>query len=243
MNKFIIILILIVELAYTNSTNLINRVISLTDYHYNLVNDYEVEISVSMQVPGFRMPNKKYRVFFMQPDLIKVKSKGFGILPKTGLFTSPEDNFDNLSNISMKLINDIDYPNDIVLSGLIIIDSLKIEMPNEYSKLTFKPTVEVRIDTSKWVIKSVITRIDTLKLFEIYNSYDIVDKKFHMPMESEIRYYLKDKKIANWLRKDINSVVGEKVNNRPNEIVEGNIKVKYQNYKINRGLLQSIFDE
>lgn len=241
--KFFIFLIIFSNILLSNNSLLINRAIIKTDQQYKSVKDYEVSITVSMKVPAFRMPKKKYKVFFKQPDYIKVKSKGFGILPKTGIFTSPNDNFDNLSDISIKKMIDKDYPNDIVLSGLVIIDSLKIEMPNEYSKLTFKPIVDVRIDTSKWVIKSVITRIDTLKLFEIYNYYDTVDKGFFMPIESEVKYFLKDKKISNWLKKDINSIVGQENKSDENKLIEGSIKVKYENYKINQGLPNSIFNK
>ena len=242
MKELLILLIIVCEFIFSNESKIVDRIIKLTDYQYNIIQDYEVDILVSMKVPAFRMPKKRYKVYFMQPDLIKVKSKGFGILPKTGIFTSPNDNFDNLSDITIQYLDDKNS-NDIILSGLVIVDSLKIEMPNEYSKLTFKPIVEVRIDTSKWVIKSVITRIDTLKLFEIYNDYDIVDNDFYMPIESEVKYFLKDKKFSNWLKKDINTVVGEESNAETNELVEGNISVKYSNYKINRGLSKSIFEK
>ena len=179
----------------------------------------------------------------MQPDLIKIKSKGFGMLPKTGMFTSPLDNFDNLSNMSIKYIEDIKNQNDLIISGSIIIDSLKIEIHNEYSKLTFKPKVEVLIDTSQWVIKSVITKIDTLKLFEIYNKYDFVENDYFMPVETEIKYFLKNKNFSNWLKKDINKVIKDEGPKEEEKLVEGNILVKYKNYKINYGLSKSIFED
>ena len=237
------ILILLVQFIFTNENHQINRFIYKTNQQYKKINDYEVDIYVKMEVPAFRMPKKKYRVYFMQPDLIKIKSKGFGILPKTGLFTSPIDNFDNLSNIIIHSSTENNDQNEIILSGKIILDSLKIEMPNEYSRLTFIPTVDVQIDTINWVINSVITRIDTLKLFEIYNKYDIINNKHYMPIESEIKYFLKDKKIANWLNKDINSVIGDSKINNKNEMIEGNIFVKYDNYKINQGLSKSFFSK
>ena len=61
-------------------------------------------MNVKLEIPAFRMPKKKYKVFYKNPDMIKVKARGFGILPKTGLFTSPLDNFDNLKNI--RILND-----------------------------------------------------------------------------------------------------------------------------------------
>ncbi len=229
MKKYFLLLIFIIDLLYTNEQTFINRVINKTNAQYNLVNDYEVDMLISMSVPAFRMPKKKYKVYFMQPDLIKIKSKGFGMLPKTGMFTSPLDNFDNLSNMSIKYIEDIKNQNDLIISGSIIIDSLKIEIHNEYSKLTFKPKVEVLIDTSQWVIKSVITKIDTLKLFEIYNKYDFVENDYFMPVETEIKYFLKNKNFSNWLKKDINKVIKDEGPKEEEKLVEGNILVKYKN--------------
>jgi len=236
------ILILFFQFIFMNENEQINKFIKNTNHQYKKIKDYEVDIYVKMEVPAFRMPKKKYKVYFMQPDLIKINSKGFGILPKTGLFTSPTDNFDNLSNIKIYSNSENNNHDEIILSGKIILDSLKIEMPNEYSRLTFIPTVDVQIDTINWVIKSVITRIDTLKLFEIYNKYKFINNKYYMPIESEIKYFLKDKKVANWLNKDINSVIGDtKINNKNNEMIEGNIFVRYDNYKINQGLSKSFF--
>ena len=76
--------ILLFDFIHADEKN-IERLIERTDYQYNKIIDYEVDIQVSMKVPAFRMPKKKYKVFYKQPDLIKVKSKGFGILPKTGI--------------------------------------------------------------------------------------------------------------------------------------------------------------
>ena len=80
---------------------------------------------------------------------------------------------DNTKGIFLKgyLENDFkpDYPGSIMISGTVISDSLKAQFPNEYAKLTFNPTVDVVVDTNQWVIKTVTSRIDTLKLFEIFN--------------------------------------------------------------------------
>ena len=65
-----------------------------TNEQFNLINDYKVDMVIRLEIPAFRMPKKKYKVFYKKPNKIKVKAKGFGILPKTGLFTSPNDNFD-----------------------------------------------------------------------------------------------------------------------------------------------------
>ena len=216
--------------------------IEKTNNQFNLINDYQVDMAIELDIPAFRMPKKKYKVYYKRPNKIKVKSKGFGILPKTGLFTSPNDNFDNLKN--MKLVNyyDQDNINDILIVGDLIVDSLKLEMPNEYSRITFNPIVEVKIDTSKWVIKNVTTKLDTLKLFQINNYYQNYDE-YYMPYKSVVKYYIKDKKLFNWLNKDAGSVMEkENLPNSNNSIVEGTIIVNYKKYKINKGIKDKIFD-
>ena len=75
--------------------------IEKTNEQFNLINDYKVDMSIKLEIPAFRMPKKKYKVYYKRPNKIKVKAKGFGILPKTGLFTSPNDNFDNLTNMKL----------------------------------------------------------------------------------------------------------------------------------------------
>ena len=241
--KYVLIIFCHLLIAKVDNNNNFGYFIEKTNQKFNSINDYEVDMSISVQIPAFRMPKKKYKVFYKQPNKIKVKSKGFGILPKTGLFTSPSDNFDNLKNLVISNYRDSIYTNDIIIMGDLIIDSLKLEMPNEYSRITFDPIVEVKIDTLNWVIKNVTTRLDTLKLFQIDNYYDYFDDKYYMPKESVVKYFLKDKKIFNWLNKDVSNIIGnDTAINKNNSIVEGTITVHYSKYVINRGIDNQIFE-
>lgn len=237
----IILLFLLYSFLLSNE-NKEDYYIRKTNEKFNEVNDYQVEMIIRVKVPAFRMPKKKYKVFYKKPNKIKIKSKGFGILPKTGLFTSPNDNFDNLKNITM--IYDQDLANHVILKGDLIVDSLKFDMPNEYSRITFDPIVEVKIDTINWVIKNVTTKLDTLKLFQINNNYDLYNDKYYMPKESIVKYFIKDKKLFNWINKDASNVIGQgkELANRNDSIVEGTITVEYNNYKINKGIKDKIFD-
>ena len=235
-----ILLFLLYSFLFSNESE--DYYIRKTNEKFNEVNDYQVEMIIRVKVPAFRMPKKKYKVFYKKPNKIKIKSKGFGILPKTGLFTSPNDNFDNLKNITM--IYDQDISNHVILKGDLIVDSLKFDMPNEYSRITFDPIVEVKIDTINWVIKNVTTKLDTLKLFQINNNYDIYNDKYYLPKESVVKYFIKDKKLFNWINKDASNVIGQgkELANRNDSIVEGTITVEYNNYKINKGIKDKIFD-
>ena len=162
------------------------------------------------------------------------------MLPKTGIFTSPQDNFDNLKN--MRLLKRKSVDGKIYIKGDVIVDSLKLKMPNDYAKLGFRPSVTVKIDTNKWVIDNIITELDTLKLVEITNEYKNIDNTFMMPSASTVQYFVKDAKLSGWLKKDITSIVGKNPLAKSNDMVEGKISIIYEDYIINEGIKDKIFD-
>ena len=226
------------------SNNNPEYIIKKTDDQFREINNYQVDMVISIAIPAFRMPKKKYKVYFKQPDKIKVKSRGFGLLPKTGMFTSPVENFSNLSNIRFSKDFSRTEPNEIMLVGDLVLDSLALDVPNEYARLTFKPTVDVKVDTQNWVITQVLTKIDTVKIMEINNFYDVVDDSFYMPIRSTVEYYVKDARLSKWINKDIGTIMGNNHNmNIESDMVKGLISVNYAKYKVNRGIKDSIFED
>ena len=230
MIRKVIISIAALSFSFTSETYS-KQIIENTNNQFNSVDDYKVNMQVELDVPAFRMPNK-----------IKVKAKGFGILPKTGLFTSPNDNFDNLKDIKISTVPP-EKDNRIILTGSLIVDSLKLDMPNEYSRITFDPIVEVTIDTAMWVIENVTTKLDTLKLFQINNYYKMYNDNHYMPEKSIVEYYIKDKNLFNWINKDVSNIIGQDQSlMKNNSTVKGTITVLYKDYEINKGLSDKIFD-
>ena len=226
------------------SNNNPEYIIKKTDDQFREINNYQVDMVISIAIPAFRMPKKKYKVYFKQPDKIKVKSRGFGLLPKTGMFTSPLENFSNLSNIRFSKDFSRTNPNEIMLVGDLVLDSLALDVPNEYAMLTFKPTVDVKVDTQNWVITQVLTKIDTVKIMEINNFYDVVDDSFYMPIRSTVEYYVKDARLSKWINKDIGTIMGNNHNmNIESDMVKGLISVNYAKYRVNRGIKDSIFED
>ncbi len=242
MKRSLIIFFALITPLIANENNIAKSIIEKTEKKFRSIEDYQVKMFIAIDIPAFRMPKKKYTVFFKQPDKVKIKSRGFGLLPRTGMFTSPSDNFDNLTDVE---VYDHDWKikdDEIVLRGNLIVDSLAITMPNDYAKLTFKPTVDVTIDTSQWVITGVVTQLDTLKIMEISNEYDFVDGSYYMPVRSSVVYYVKDARISRWLKKDLGTIMGaEQTFEMQSDMVRGQINVFYDQYKINRGIKNSIF--
>tara|TARA_B100000401_G_scaffold390657_1_gene297007 strand:+ start:427 stop:606 length:180 start_codon:yes stop_codon:yes gene_type:complete len=58
-----------------------------------------------------------------------------------------------------------------------------------------------------------------------------------MPVKSIAKYYVKDKKLSNWLNKDSDNYLDQITNQKDSNleaIVEGSIEVNYSNYIINK---------
>ena len=240
------IISLLTFIALTNllhsSDILLDEIISKTNEEFEKVSDFQAKMTVSLDVPGLRMPKKEYRAYYKRPNKFKATTKGFGVLPNTGLFTSPKDNFDNLKDMNINQDQTKTRTNQIMISGTLITDSLKAKFPNEYAKLSFNPIVDVLVDTTKWLIISVTSRIDTLKLFQINNDYELYENKYYLPSTSKVEYFIKDMKLANWLKDDIPSMIGaDQQLARGRDIVKGMITVKYSDYSINKNLPDYIF--
>ena len=242
MKKILQIFFIISSFALCEENKNATEIINKTEQRFRMINDYQVNMVISINIPAFRMPKKKYTVFFKQPNQVQIKSKGFGLLPRTGMFTPPSENFNNLTDVIINHTADsLDY-GSVMLRGNLIVDSLAIKMPNDYAKLTFKPTVDVVIDTSQWVITRVITKIDTIKIMEINNIYDFVDGSYFLPIRSTVEYFVKDARISKWLKKDIGTIIGNQQSIDPvSDMVRGEISVTYNKYKVNRGINDSIF--
>ena len=242
MKKILQIFFIIYSFALCEENKKATEIINKTEQRFRMINDYQVNMVISINIPAFRMPKKKYTVFFKQPNQVQIKSKGFGLLPRTGMFTPPSENFNNLTDVTINHNADSLGYGSVMLRGNLIVDSLAIKMPNDYAKLTFKPTVDVVIDTSQWVITRVVTKIDTIKIMEINNIYDFVDGSYFLPIRSTVEYFVKDARISKWLKKDIGTIIGNQQSIDPvSDMVRGEISVTYDKYKVNRGINDSIF--
>ena len=241
--KFLVAALIISQaIANQEEDDYAKAIIEKTESQYRSIKDYQVKMTISMKIPAFRMPKKKYTVFFKQPDKLEIKSRGFCLLPRTGMFTSPSENFDNLTDVAVDKNSLNLKENRVILRGNLIVDSLAIKMPNDYAKVTFKPTVDVTIDTSHWVITEVVTKIDTIKIMQINNEYGFVDGDHFLPVRSTVEYFVKDARISKWLKKDIGSFIGnQQKTDIQDDMVKGKITVLYNKYKVNRGIDESVF--
>ena len=86
-----------------------------------------------------------------------------------------------------------------------------------------------------------ISLIDTVKLFEITNNYNLYEEMFYLPKESKVEYFIKDARLAGWLKKDVKTLMNTNNLSANSDVIKGSIVVNYSEYKINKNLPDRIF--
>ena len=64
---------------------------------------------------------------------------------------------------------------------------------------------------------------------------------FYLPQESKVEYFIKDARLAGWLKKDVQTLMNNNNLSKNNDVIKGSIVVSYSEYKINRNLPDRIF--
>ena len=64
---------------------------------------------------------------------------------------------------------------------------------------------------------------------------------FYLPQESKVEYFIKDARLAGWLKKDVKTLMNTKDLSNNSDVIKGSIIVNYSEYKINKNLPDRIF--
>ncbi|MEE8341861.1 MAG: hypothetical protein V3R52_07175 [Candidatus Neomarinimicrobiota bacterium] len=210
---------------------------------YNRIEDYYVNIEISIKTPILRMPKKRVRFWFKQPNLTKVETKGFAAIPKSGMISSPLDLFDNLTDVS---VTGAEYYNDRqiwILQGNLKPDSLKF---NKMSKIDKKLELSMKfwVDRNFWTLLKSETWMDTIKVVEIQSEYKLLNDDIHLPLETVIKF-----KYSSNLPPGVEKTIGAKhqfggmQNDSLDKDLSGKISLKFSDYKINKGIEDAFFEE
>lgn len=201
----------------TNSDELLNQIKD----KLNKVNDYSVDVEVSINMDFIKMPKSKAQLFFKKPDKIKFNSTGFAILPKAGVDFNPQK------------ILEFDLTSAIIGDTLIDSETLKIvQIDPKGDSLKFKSAI-MFIDDSKTLIKQINLIADYGAKIETSFKYN-GETDFALPSEIKINIDISEI--------DENEEKKNKRSKMPNNF-KGDIIIKYSNYKVNLGIDDSIFED
>lgn len=203
-------------------------IINEVQNNFDRVQDYQVDVSIKVDVNFLKVPESKAKLYFKQPDKIHFESDGFALLPKEGMNFSPfaftkgdyttlfekEETLNGIKTTIIKIIPLGDV-NNIILSTL-------------------------WIDRAKKVIRKVESTTKTNGTFVMELKYD--DPKLNYPLPTAMTFIFNIDKLN--LPKSISGDMNTETKKEDdNKTTTGKVFIKYSNYKVNNGISDSMFDE
>jgi len=219
---------------------------------FDRINDYQVDIKISVKMTGFRMPNKKIHMYYKKPGKIKVKTRGFAILPKTGAGGNPSEFLDMLKHVSEIKRTIRDNKPFYKIMGKVNQDSLKIPLPvkkDEFPDIT----MNVFVDAKKWVITEVGVYLDSESVFTLQTDY-IEESGVMVPEKSVFKVGVKG--ISRWTtqnpfdfggpgsdRQEFENIAKKAGFDAEKDEFVGEMIMIFSKYKVNQGIDDVLFIE
>lgn len=193
------------------------------------VNDYEATGKMKMDVSFINAPESKVSIFYKRPNKFKVrKNGGISILPKGGVsinvnslltngnyITVPagQEMLDGTRTIAVKLIPN-DEDGDVVLTKLLI-------------------------DEKNLVVRKAIVTTRESGTYEIVMNYGRFSN-WGLPDKVVFSFNTKDYKLPKGVSFEYEKG-GEKKTSEKMKNKKGKVEITYSNYKINKGVADSVF--
>ena len=191
------------------------------------------------------MPRKKLKLFYKARDKSKVETRGFALVPKSGLGGSPLKYLNKLTSI--ELLGQIEYNGKAHwhLGGPILPDSLEFDF-DEFEDF---PDLNMQfwVNPENWTLSKLETRMDTIPILTIQSDYTYVDGIF-LPEKTVVEMSLES--LKNWhFRNPTGGPAGDNrdfhdmIQELESEEFSGMMTIEFSKYKVNQGIDDSIFEE
>ncbi len=209
-------------------TELVNNISA----QFERIEDYSVKVKISVDMPLFRMPRKRIELYYKKPDKLKIESDGFAVVPRSGLTISPDMFLSQLESVTVVR----DETGGYFVTGNVLADSL--DFPVSGASDSTEVSITVHVKSNPWVIDRVEAVSDTATVFAIKSEYEEVTPEIWMPVLTHIQIQFPDMD-QNIMQQHGPAQMLE-LSKEPAK--EGEIKIEYYKYKINKGIRDSFFN-
>ncbi|MEW6702007.1 MAG: hypothetical protein AB1298_04745, partial [Bacteroidota bacterium] len=90
MKKFLFLGLIFCGSTFFAQTKEAEKILDAVKKKFDAIRDYEVDVSIKLDFEFVKMPDTKAKIYFKQPDKVKIDAKGFAMLPKQSLNFSPK---------------------------------------------------------------------------------------------------------------------------------------------------------
>lgn len=223
-------ILIFVNLIFAQSKNP-DEIIKGVVTNFEKVKDYQVDVNIKVDVDFLKVPESNATIYFKQPDKIHIESDGFALLPKDGLNFSP-------TSLLKKNYTAL-YEQDVILDGFNT-SIVKVIPAGDQGDVILST---LWIDQKRKVIRKMESTTKTNGTFAINFFYN---DKNNYALPSKIEFLFNADKMVlpkNSLNDEDNSVQSPKKKKRLNSLTKGKVTISYFNYKINKGITDSIFED
>lgn len=192
------------------------EIIKKVEHKFDRINDYSVDVNISVDLNIIKMPDSKAKIYYKKPDKFKFDSEGFAIFPRQSLNVTPQKLFKgDYTSIYVK--------EDILDSALVHV--IKI--------IPSSDTTDIILSTL-WIDKNsdVVRKIET-------NTRSAGTMTVTLEYPDTVSFPMPSKMVFNLNRKKTNNNTSR---NRPDfKSLSGSVTISYINYQINNGIEDLIF--
>lgn len=220
---FVLILLTSIKAQSNDPNDIVQSVIS----KFNQVRDYEADIEIKVDVEFLKVPDAKAKLYFKQPDKVKLKSEGFALLPKDGIDFSPSS---IIKGNYTAIFERIENLNEVETSVI------KIVPINESTNIILST---VWIDNKNKIIRKVESTTKTQGTYTIELFYD---DSFKYPLPKQMIFSFNVDKM-NLPQTFTNTTPKSSKRRFKDGPVIGKVFVNYKNYQVNKNLSDKIFEE
>ena len=229
-SSFILLLFFVVRLGGPahGSDLAANDILERVRATFSEIRDYAVNIHAEIDMENVRVPPMNVEIFFKQPDKIRMKSKGFAMLPKEVVFL----NLNRFSgeNFYMSLLGreTLGQTEAYVLELVPRKEEIKVR------KLT------LWVDSERWIPLRVYTISLRGPTVNVDFEYDLFHEKYWLPVRINAKIDMADFKGFTTHHRFPND---EEDDMEKSQAKEGKMTIEFSDYRINKGLADSMFEK
>lgn len=229
MKKILSILILLFAANVFAQNNDPQKLINRVRDKFKKVQDYEVDAQIKVDIDFVKVPDMKAKIYFKQPDKVKMNTEGFAMIPKQAFNFSPEKLFKDSYNALFVKTEKFNNTN---------VSVIKIIPTDEKSDVAIST---LWIDTNNDVLRKIETTGKKGGSFQVEMNYSN-NPAYPLPSFIKFSFDLPKVNMPRNMRdgnqSDMNDNKTDK--QRPDK---GTVNISYSNYKINKGIPDSFFAE
>jgi len=196
---------------------------------FKRIENYKADITVKVDIPFIKMPDRRATLYFKQPDKIHIESEGFAMLPKEGIKFSPISLFETEHTSFYEREEKI---------GDINVAVVKVIPLNDKSDLVL---------STLWIdpIKNLILKVESSRkptgTFVIEFDYTLIEKGLYMPESIEFTFSVDPMMFHSRNPREM-KIDENKGSEDTSRVKTGKVFLYYSNYEVNRGVPDSLFN-